>query len=101
MNFLDFIPITMFETLGVFAGLSACFVVAVQVRKEYISSEPSSISNTFLFGWIMIYAFWCLYGIRFDALAIWLTNGIAFSLQILLCIVVLRKKQLRKSTVAN
>lgn len=97
MNFLDFIPTTAFESLGIFAGLTACFVVAIQVRKEYISKSPSSISTPFLFGWIMIYAFWGLYGIRFEAVALWLTNSIALILQTLLCFVVLRKKRIHSS----
>ena len=91
MNLLEFIPVEIFEICGILAGLSACFVVAVQVRKEYISKLPSSLSTIFLFGWLFIYSFWGLYGIRFDALALWLTNGIAFLLQIALVIVVLRK----------
>ena len=91
MNFLDFIPVSAFEAMGIVAGLSACFVVSVQVRKEYISKSPSSLSKVFLFGWLLIYMFWGLYGIRFEAVALWLTNGIAFILQILLCIVVLKK----------
>lgn len=92
MNILDFIPVSAFEVMGVIAGLSACFVVSVQVRKEYLSSSPSSLSSVFLFGWLLIYTFWCLYGIRFEAVALWLTNAIAIVLQTLLCIVVIRKK---------
>ncbi len=41
MNFLEFVPVGIFEILGIFAGLSACFVVAIQVRKEYLSKLPS------------------------------------------------------------
>jgi len=91
MNILDFIPVSAFEVMGIVAGLSACFVVSVQVRKEFLSDTPSSLSKVFLFGWLLIYTFWCLYGIRFDAVALWLTNAIAVVLQILLCIVVIKK----------
>ncbi len=97
MNFLEFVPVGIFEMFGIFAGLSACFVVAIQVRKEYLSKLPSSLSTTFLFGWVFIYSFWGLYGIRFDALALWLTNGIALILQLALCVVVLRKNQTLKA----
>ena len=91
MNALDFIPASLFEAVGIIAGLTACLTVAVQVRKEYFLKRPSSLSWTFLIGWVFIYGFWCLYGIRFGALAIWLTNGIAVILQIALFIVVFRK----------
>lgn len=93
MEFLHFIPASIFETIGVFAGLTACLVVAVQVRKEYLSKMPSSLSMAFLIGWVFIYAFWGLYGIRFEAVALWLTNGIAVMLQLLLCVIVLRKRK--------
>jgi len=92
MGFLDFIPASIFESIGIFAGLTACFTVAVQVRKEYLLRIPSSLSWTFLIGWVFIYGFWCLYGIRFGAIAIWLTNGIAVIFQIALLIVVFRKR---------
>jgi hypothetical protein len=92
MNFLDFIPVSIFETVGVFAGLTACFTIAIQIRKEYLLKIPSSLSWTFLIGWIFIYGFWCLYGIRFGAIAMWLTNGIAVIIQIALFFVVFRKR---------
>ncbi len=94
MNFLHAIPETVFETIGIFAGLSACFVVGIQVWKEYKSKMPSSLSLTFAYGWIFIYAFWGLYGLRFDTVALWLTNGIAFLLQIALCVIVVKKRNL-------
>lgn len=99
MNFLDFIPASLFEAVGIFAGLTACFTVAVQVRKEHLLKDPSSLSWTFLIGWIFIYGFWGLYGIRFEAIALWLTNGIALLLQILLCLVVLKKNRLSKTAI--
>ena len=97
MGFLDFIPASIFEAVGIFAGLTACFTVAVQVRKEYLLKIQSSLSWTFLIGWVFIYGFWCLYGIRFGALAIWLTNGIAVVLQVALFNVILRKRKRAKT----
>ena len=94
MEILHFIPAALFETIGVFAGLTACFVVAIQVRKEYLSKMPSSLSTVFLIGWVFIYAFWGLYGIRFEAIALWLTNGIALILQLALCVIVINKRRL-------
>ena len=97
MDFLDSIPSSIFEAVGIFAGLTACFTVAVQVRKEYLLKVPSSLSSTFLFGWVFIYGFWCLYGIRFEAVAIWLTNGVAVILQVVLLIVVFQKRSRMES----
>lgn len=91
MDFLHFIPASLFETIGIFAGLTACFVVAIQVWKEYKSNLPSSLSLSYVIGWVFIYAFWGLYGIRFETVALWLTNGIAVILQIALCIIVIKK----------
>lgn len=92
MDFLDSIPATLFEFVGIIAGLTACFVILIQLIKEYKSNAPSSLSKTFLIGWLFIYAFWGLYGVRFDTMALWLTNAIAVSLQTALCVVVFRKK---------
>jgi uncharacterized protein with PQ loop repeat len=91
MTFLDFIPATIFETIEIIAGLSACFVLFIQLYKEFKSDEKSSLSMVFVVGWIFIFFFWALYGIRFYALAIWMTNSIAFLLQIALLIVVRKR----------
>lgn len=94
MNFLRFIPASLFETIGVFAGLGACFIVALQVWKEYKSKIPSSLSLGYVIGWVFIYAFWGLYGIRFETVALWLTNGIALILQIALSVIVIKKRKI-------
>ena len=91
MNYLKSIPASLFEFIGIIAGLSACLVLFIQLIKEYRSNGPSSLTTTFLFGWLFIYAFWGLYGVRFETKALWLTNAIALVLQIALCIVVLKK----------
>ena len=33
MNFLDFIPEYIFESIGFVAGITACFVIAIQIIK--------------------------------------------------------------------
>ena len=91
MNFLDFIPEYIFELIGSFAGFAACFVITVQIIKEYKSQKPSTLSFAYTIGWGIIYLFWYLYGIRFDAVALWLTNGIATVLQIILYIIINKK----------
>lgn len=92
VEYINAVPASLFESIGIVAGLTACFVLLIQLIKEYRSTTPSSLSAFFLIGWIFIYGFWALYGVRFDALAIWLTNGIAFLLQIMLCVVVFSGK---------
>ena len=91
MNFLDFIPESIFEIIGSLTGFASCFVITIQIRKEYRSQTLSSLSSSYTIGWGIIYFFWGLYGIRFNAIAIWLTNGIAVVLQLILYIVTRRK----------
>lgn len=93
MDYFMSIPGSFFEFIGLIAGFSACFVVLVQIIKEYRSNERSSLSTTFLMGWLLIYTFWLLYGIRFETRALWLTNALAIVLQTTLCIVVFTKNQ--------
>ncbi len=92
MDFLDFIPSHIFEAIGTMAGLAACGVVAVQMIKEWRDKEPSSLAITYVVGWLFIFVFWLLYGIRFRAVALWLTNSIAVVLQLGLLAAVLRKR---------
>ena len=101
MTFLDFISDALFETIGIMAGLSACIVLFIQLYKEFKSEEKSSLSMVFVVGWIFIFFFWALYGIRFHAIAIWMTNGIAFLLQIALLIIVRRKNRMLESRNSN
>ena len=96
MNVLQFIPEPIFEAIGICAGLTACIVVAIQVWKEYKSTLPSSLSMGYVIGWVFIYAFWGLYGIRFETIALWLTNGIAVILQIALCMIVIKKRKFER-----
>ncbi|MFT4566824.1 MAG: hypothetical protein ACI9FN_001785 [Saprospiraceae bacterium] len=95
MDFLDFIPKSIFETMGVVAGLGVSFIVLSQIIKEYRSQQASTLTFGFLFGWLFIYTFWCFYGIRMGTIAIWMSNALAIILQIILCIVVLRKRSRR------
>ena len=93
MDFLDFISKPIFEGIGIVAGVGVSLIILSQIIKEYQSDLESTLPLGFLFGWLGIYSFWCLYGIRMGTLAIWLTNGLAILLQLILCLVVLRKKR--------
>jgi hypothetical protein len=72
------------ERAGVAMGLLACASIGSQLVHELSSPAPSSLGWQFLLGFAVIYAFWCLYGLRFRRPAIWLANGIASVLQLLL-----------------
>ncbi len=79
------------ERAGVAMGLLACAAIASQLIHEIVSPTPSSLSWPFLLGFAIAYAFWCLYGLRFRRPAIWLANGIAAALQLLLTAAVVLK----------
>jgi uncharacterized protein with PQ loop repeat len=80
------------ERLGVVMGLLACSAIASQLLHELASPTPSSLSWPFLLGFAFVYVFWFLYGLRFRLVAIWLSNGIAAVLQLLLTAVAVLKR---------
>ncbi len=81
---VDRVGAAQWERAGVVMGLLACASIASQLVHELSSPAPSSLSWPFLLGFALVYAFWCLYGLRFRRPAIWLSNGIASVLQVLL-----------------
>ena len=85
------IPAHHFERAGIFIGLLASATIALQIHAEVQSKDPTSLSAPFLFGWLVIFCFWTIYGLRFKHIAMWLTNGIAILAQITLLIVVMQK----------
>ncbi|MCB0602396.1 MAG: hypothetical protein KDC28_14260 [Saprospiraceae bacterium] len=93
MELLNRIPVSYFETVGTFVGLFACSMIALQVIREWRIKTPSSLSLGYLIGWILIFFFWWLYGIRFNTFAILVSNAIAMTLQTILLVVVLRKRK--------
>ncbi len=90
---VDSIPIVFFESMGVIAGLVACFFIAVQAVKELKTNTPSSLSHAYVIGWFFVFVFWTFYGIRFRASAIIISNAIATFLQGVLLYAVLRKEK--------
>ena len=74
------------------AGLTACATVTIQAVKEWRDKAPSSLALPYVIGWLFIFSFWLLYGIRFRAMALYLTNTIAVILQSFLIFAVLRKR---------
>lgn len=88
---LNKIPERHFETAGTVFGLIACLSIATQVYAEFETHAPSTVSRAYAFGFLFIFAFWTLYGARFKRPALWLTNGIAALMQMLLLVAILRK----------
>ncbi len=85
---LNRIPETFFEAAGTVCGLTACASIAVQVHAESISDAPSTLSPFYTTGFLVIFFFWTLYGMRFRRPALWVTNGVASIMQTLLLIVI-------------
>lgn len=88
---LSKIPERYFEGAGTFVGLSASVAIAIQVVAEWRSTVSSTLSPGYVGGFLLIFLFWGLYGLRFQRMALWLTNAIAVLLQGLLLALVLFK----------
>ncbi len=81
---VDRVGAVQWERAGLAMGVLACASIASQLVHELSSPAASSLSWPFLLGFALIYACWCLYGLRFRRPAIWLSNGIASLLQVVL-----------------
>ena len=79
------------DNLGVLVGVLACGTIGYQVRHEWRTSAPSSVSIWFVAGFLFVYLFWFLYGVRFGRRGIWLPNAVAAVLQVLFAAAVLAK----------
>jgi hypothetical protein len=79
------------DNLGVLFGFIACSAIARQIVHEWTIPERSSVSLLFIAGFLLVYAFWFLYGLRFARRGIWLPNAIAAGLQIVLMLIVVNK----------
>ncbi|MEI7900573.1 MAG: hypothetical protein WCK89_09975 [bacterium] len=85
------IPERHFETAGVCIGVVGPVLITVQLHAEWVSKTPSSLSPGYLVGFLLIYFFWFLYGLRFRRIAVWLWNLVGVFLQaLLLCVTLLK-----------
>jgi len=82
---------SVWDNLGVLIGLVACGTIGYQILREWQNPGPSSVSIWFVVGFLVVYTFWCLYGIRFGRRGIWLPNGVAAVLQVLFAAAILMK----------
>ncbi len=88
---LNRIPEKYYEIAGTGFGLLASVSIATQIYAEYSTDTPSTVSALYLSGFLVIFMFWTIYGLRFKRAALWLTNGIAVVMQALLLLVILLK----------
>ena len=85
---LERIPGKYFEAIGTLIGFLASLSIAAQIYAEHSSHAPSTISGIYASGFLAIFLFWTLYGLRFKRPALWITNGIAVLTQTLLLMVI-------------
>ena len=85
------IPDQYYEVMGIIVGLFASVTIGMQVYTEYSTDAPSTMSLFYAIGFLCVFIFWTLYGIRFNRVALWLTNGIAVLTQTLLLLVIFLK----------
>jgi hypothetical protein len=88
---LNRIPEKYFEIAGTVFGLLASVTIATQVYAEYTTDMPSTVSVIYVLGFLVIFLFWTIYGLRFKRPALWITNGIAVLMQAVLLLVILLK----------
>ena len=80
-----------FEATGVCIGFVGPVLIVLQLHAEWINKAHSSLSPGYLAGFLLVYLFWFLYGLRFRRLAVWLGNLMGVVLQALLLGLVLFK----------
>lgn len=88
---LSKVPDKYFEVAGTVFGCLASVAIAAQVHAERSSNKPSTMSTAYAVGFLAIFAYWTVYGLRFNRVAIWLTNGIAVCMQTVLLVTILLK----------
>lgn len=79
------------EVAGMVFGAIGAVSIGYQILHELRTPGRSSVSVWFVAGFLSIYVFWLLYGIRFRRPAIWLSNAAASALQLILGAVVILK----------
>lgn len=78
---LSTIPERFFEATGMLVGFVGPVLIALQIRAEWRSAAPSTLSPVYLAGFLAVYFFWFLYGLRFGRFAVWFGNLIGVVLQ--------------------
>ena len=77
------------DIAGVIFGAIGSLAILGQLLNEIQLTTKSSLSLSFLIGYVTVFAFWLLYGLRFKRPAIIITNAVCLLLQsILLAVIV-------------
>ncbi|KZN57835.1 hypothetical protein [Pseudoalteromonas luteoviolacea] len=77
------------DVAGILFGAIAGIALLGQLITEMNRHGESTLSMTFLFGYVVVFGFWLLYGMRFKRPAIIVTNAVCLFLQSWIAIVVL------------
>lgn len=83
------IPAAWFELLGTLAAGLAWVAITAQIVHELSRAGPSSLAMLNLFGFLLNFSFWTLYGLRFARPAVWIGNIVGVILQMALIVIVL------------
>lgn len=81
-------PDKKWDIAGVIFGGIGCFSILGQLLNELHLEGETSLSLSFLLGYIAVFCFWFLYGLRFNRPAIIITNAACLVLQLGLFLVV-------------
>lgn len=81
----------VFEVMGTVVGVLASLSIATQIHAEALARTPSTLSTLYASGVLFIFVFWTVYGLRFKRPALWITNGLAALMQIVLLVVIQSK----------
>jgi hypothetical protein len=81
MMSLQRIPAHWFERAGTAMAAVAWIAISLQLHAEWLRHGPSSLSIGNLLGYLAVYVFWFLYGLRFARTAVWVGNLVAAVLQ--------------------
>lgn len=76
------------DIAGIVFGGIGCLAILGQLLSEINLDGETSLSLSFVLGYVVVFGFWLFYGLRFKRPAIILTNAICFLLQATLLIVI-------------
>ena len=88
---LKHIPDQIFEIAGAVIGSCASVLILLQIIAELQTRNASTLSPLYVLGFLLVYIFWLLYGLKFKRPGMWVANGIASVLQLILLIIIFTK----------
>lgn len=74
---------------GIIFGGVGCLAILGQLMNEITLKGQTSLSLSFVVGYVVVFAFWLFYGLRFKRPAIILTNAVCLLLQTALLVVII------------